>query len=335
MAVAAGPRGPSPPVAQGAGCPRPIPVEVDGPGGGYAWRAEPRLASVARVLGRHEPAYAEMPGIGPPPVAAGDEPVRIYLLSDLACLRALELPDPGADWVAGVASRDAGFVALRVDGPQDPISSLRVVLRHELAHLALDRATDGRAPRWLHEGYAQLASGAWDWQQAWRLRWVFLRGGGERLRRLSLRFPSDPQGARLAYQLSYTAVQELYSLAGVRGLRAYFAALRDGATPDGAFRRVFGITQAQFEDRWRRTVQGRYGLLYTLTRAGLFWAAVSILVIWVAWRRRRRDREKLEALREEDRREEEARRRVTLVVSHGPDPSDRSGGGSGAGGDPR
>lgn len=288
--------------AQGS-CPEPVLVDIQPPRPGIEWWADPGLEGLARLLAGHAPAFAALPGIGPfdPP-----EGMRILLLRDLACLADLGVSAPQPDWVAGLASASAGFVAVRADGPRDRISSLRTVLRHELAHVALERHTAGGAPRWLHEGYAQFAAGAWDWQQAWRLRWAFLRGGSDRLRRISLIFPRDPEGARMAYLLSYTAVQELISLSGDRGLRAFLAGLGAGERTDQAFRRVFGLTESQFEERWEDSVRARYGLLYTLSRAGVFWLFVSILVVWVASRRRRHNRERLEAMRQAEAREETA-----------------------------
>jgi len=41
----------------------------------------------------------------------------------------------------------------------------------------------------------------------------------------------------------------------------------------------------------------RYGWLYLLSRAGLFWLGVTALVLFVALRRSRRDRRRLDALR--------------------------------------
>jgi hypothetical protein len=275
-------------------CPDPVPVEVGPPGGVFQWSATPGLEGLARALGTYGAAFAPFPGIGELDPAPG---LRVILLRDLDCLTALDLGTSQPDWVAGLASADRGFVAIRARGSRDRTSSLRSVLRHELAHVALERATNGAAPRWLHEGFAQLSSGTWDWQEAWRLRWGFVRGGGERLRRLSLSFPRDPDGARLAYLLSYTAVQEIVSISGEPGLRAFLRELASGASTDGAFRSVFGITESQFEDRWEQTVRSRYGLLYTLSRAAVFWFLVSVLVVWVAVRRKRRDRARMAAMR--------------------------------------
>lgn len=265
------------------------------------WSAELDLAPVARILAGREAIYRPFPGLP----GYAPEGTRIVLLRDLACLQRLGVADPGADWVAGLALLDRNLVALRVERAGADVGAVATVLRHELAHLALGRASRGRAPRWLHEGYAQFASGSWNWSEAWQLRWTFLRGSGERLRRMELDVPRDPGGARMAYMLSYTAVQELWSIAGEAGFTAFVAALGEGRTEEDAFRRVFGITEGDFVERWREGVAGRYGLLYTLSRAAVAWTLITVLLIWAGWRRRRYKRERMEELREADRREAE------------------------------
>lgn len=286
-------------------CPEPLPVEPAGaePGRLFRWRAEPGLEPVARALARSRELLSPLPGIGEVADALGEGPVTVWLLEDLGCLAAHGLGDARPDWVAGVASRGGEFIALRVDRGAGDLRSLPGVFRHEVAHLALDAATGRNAPRWLHEGYAQYAAGSWDWQEAWRLRLVLLGRGGELLRELSLGFPRDAEGARLAYLLSYTALHELASMGGEDGLFAFFLQLREGASADQALRRVFGLTEAQFEERWRRRVAERYGILYVLSRASVFWVAVTLLLLWLGGRRRRRDRERMAELRAQDERE--------------------------------
>ncbi len=273
---------------------------------GHTWIAETDLSAVARLLSERDGIFRPFPGLAGASQsgrAPADGPIRIVLVRDLACLAALGLSDPGADWVAGLAVLGERTIALRVERSGASIPAVAAVLRHELAHVALHVASAGRAPRWLQEGYAQLESGTWDWSEAWRLRWTFLRGSGERLQEIRLAFPRDPDGARLAYQLSYTAVQTLWELSGERGFSGFVAELAEGATTDQAFRAVFGITEGQFAERWQQSVEGRYGLLYTLSRAGAFSALISIPLLWASLRRRRIRRERMEQLRESDRRD--------------------------------
>lgn len=287
------------------------------------WRAGPGLDALADRLARDSALFAPFPGIGDPSDVFQDS-LTIYVVRDLDSLSA-----PGSvvreDWVAGFADADRMTVGVRAGEAETGIGGIRRVLRHELAHLALSRAAGGRAPRWLHEGYAQLASGSWSAGQAWRLRFYFLRAGGGTLDRLTVGFPRREESARTAYLLSYTAVQELYRRGGAPGLRRFFARLRDGTTVDGAMRDVYGVTLAQFEEQWTESVSDRYGWLYLVSRATFFWSlvAVAVLVIW--WIRRKRDRERLEELRRQERQEAIRQLLHEDAPDDGPDPGSAPG----------
>jgi len=283
-------------------CPALEAVNVTGVAAAYSWLAETDLVPAARLLADRTPTFRPFPGLPPedgPPTAR----VRIVLVRDLSCLSQVGVDAPAVDWVAGVAHFGQALIGLRVEHAGAAIPELATVLRHELAHLALGRVSEGRAPRWLQEGYAQYVTGSWNWEEAWRLRWTFMRGSGERLERIELRFPRDPAGAQIAYQLSYTAVQELWDLSGERGFSAFIRALAGGESTDQAFRSVFGITEGQFADRWQDTVTNRYGFLYTLSRTAVLWTGITLLLFWAGLRRRKIKRERMAKLVEADRRE--------------------------------
>lgn len=280
------------------------------------WVAEPELRGLARRLAADGRLVAPFPGIGAG--AWGGDTVTVRLVHEVE-----RHAPPGSEvdreWVAGFALLGGDTVVVEVGTEKRSLGELRPVLRHELAHVALDRATGGRAPRWLQEGYAQLASGEWGARRAWRLRFLFLREGGASLRNLSVSFPAEETAARTAYLLSYTAVRELYGLAGERGLASFFSRLRQGASVDDALRSVYGLTLAQFERKWKAAVKDRYGWLYVLSRAGLFWVVVAVAVLVVWWIRRRRTRRQLEELRREER-EEAIRDLLEGRQSSGPRP---------------
>lgn len=282
------------------------------------WRAAPGLEELARTLARDSSLFAPLPGIGDPAEVFRDS-ITIYLAEDLDTLSA-----PGSvvreEWVAGFADTDRGIIGVRAEELEGGVGGIRPVLRHELAHLALARATRGRAPRWVHEGYAQLASGSWDSGKAWRLRFFFLRAGSGTLERLTVGFPREREPARTAYLLSYTAVQELYRRGGDYGLRRFFEELGRGVSVDGAMRSVYGVTLLQFEKQWRESVSDRYGWLYLVSRATFFWTLVAVAVLVVWWIRRRRDRERMEELKREESREAIRRLLDGERPEAGPDP---------------
>jgi len=265
----------------------------------YRIVAEFGLEGVARSILSDPHATADFPGLGSPGTWIQD-PIELILVRDLDSLEAHGLGPP-EQWVAGLADPPEQRIALRAGTELETLATLRTVFRHELAHLLVHAATGGNAPRWLHEGYAQYASGAWGFDDAWRIQLALFRGGSSTLSDVDLRFRSNSEDVRTAYLLSYTVVQELYALGGEAGLAALMRSLREGDSLDVAVRRVYGLTQEQFERRWRTTVMDRYGWLYLLTRAALFWLLITVFVFVVGVRRFRRDRHRLEEMREAER----------------------------------
>lgn len=275
----------------GLAAPRPGPA-----GDTLAVRAASGLERVAAALAHDSSVLAPMPGIGPPLAVLG-EPPTLWVVRDLG--RVPGAPDVEPDWVAGIALPGRHILAVRAAGA-GRLAALRGTARHELAHLALARVTANRAPRWLQEGYAQLVAGDWDWGEAWRLRLALLRRGTDALSDLDVRLRGREDEARLAYLLSYTAVQRLLDMGGPGALASLFTRLRSGDSMDAALRSVYGVTEAQFVQRWEKGVRDRYGWLFVLSRASLFWIAIAILLLLVAWRRRRYDRRRMERLRREE-----------------------------------
>ncbi len=242
--------------------------------------------------------WRPLPGIGTLP-DVGVDSLQIWLTSDLAAGLPPGLAHPET-WVAGTADPAGARIALRTGPGISGPSGLRSVLRHEIAHIGLGAATGGNYPRWLTEGYAQYASGEWNLEDAWHLQSAFLRRGATTLAEIDLRFRRHSTEARMGYLLSYTAVHELAAIGGEAGLAAVFRRLREGGSFEEALRGTYGITGEDFEVRWKRSLVDRYGWLYLLSRAGVFWLAVTGLVLFVALRRANRDRNRLEKMRADD-----------------------------------
>ncbi len=297
--------------------------------------ASPGLERLARTLAADRAAWAPLPGLGPP-ATWFERPPTVWVVDDLG-----RVPGPGPSrreegWAAGFADAERNLVAV-LAGPRGPgrLDELRKTFRHELAHLALERAAGGRAPRWLHEGYAQLAAGDWNWEQAWRLRGALFREGSGVLERLALDFPEHEGDARTAYLLSYTAVQELVRRGGTRGLSSFFRALRGGATVDGALRDVYGMSLVQFEKQWRESVKSRYGWLYLLSRASFFWLLLTLALLALGWRRWKHDRQRWEEMRRREAEEGPPRIEGAWWVEEEPGEGGPSGpGGASPGGGP-
>jgi hypothetical protein len=174
-------------------------------------------------------------------------------------------------------------------------------LLHEWAHLGLHQHLRGlRIPRWFDEGYAQWSSGGWDPTSAWKLRLALARGAAPPLDSLSLVWPREQGRAELAYLLSATAVAYLVEGSGVRGLELFLERWREDEDFEEAFRRTFGVTTSTFERQWIQHVKRRYGWLLMLSQTFVSWVLLGFGLLVLFGIRRRRDRERLRRLRENE-----------------------------------
>ena len=175
----------------------------------------------------------------------------------------------------------------------DPIPALR----HELAHLALHENLGDLPPRWFDEGYASWSAREWERDDALAASLGLILHGVPPLDSLDAGFSGGAVRAGMAYALSYRAVADLAALDSARGLSLFFARWREDANMDRAIREAFGITEASFEAQWRSRTMRRFGMLALLANLAAIGALIGILLtpLWIA--RKRRDRERLEAMR--------------------------------------
>ena len=205
------------------------------------------------------------------------------------------------DWSAGVAlpAQSAIVVPAYASERGAGWSDARI-LRHEWAHIGLHQYLEGlRVPRWFSEGYAQWASGGWNWSEGWKLRIALVRGGSP-LDSLTFSWPRDEARARTAYLLSATTVEYLVVQSGPRALEVLFRRWKDLGNFEQAFRATFGTTTAQFEEDWRHYVEDRYGWLFVLSHSAVFWMFLSIMLVAMVGVRRGVRREGMARLRASD-----------------------------------
>ena len=270
-----------------------LPSVTTGPVRIHYWPEQEPLA--LRVAERLE-GTLEFPGL--PADVLGDSGVQVWLARDAAAWDSLT---GGAvpEWGAGVADPERGLIVLPTfDWQRTPPHTLQTTLRHELAHVALQRwLGDARTPRWFTEGYAQWAAGEWSPESAWRLRLALFSDRTPPLDSLTLEWPVAASEARVAYLLSASAVAYLVDRSGERGLRVLLERWRRSADFDQAFRSTYGLTMGQFEEDWRAHVKQRYGWTVILGQSMVFWAIAAVLLLVLLVIRRRRDRARLAQLR--------------------------------------
>jgi len=254
-----------------------------------AWPGGERLAT---LLAEAADQTTTFPGLGPVP----DRPIRLFLAPNRALFDSLthgRLPE----WSEGAAFPDGRSIVLLSSRSADHVLA---ALRHELAHLALHARLSYPPPLWFDEGYAAFAAAEWDRLDALRLNWQIARGVRMNLDDIDLALRSDEPDAQTAYALATTAVVLLnrWGGGGRDGLRPLIDNLARDRDFDAALRSTYHVTESEFETRWQRDVSSRYGYLSWAAAVGLFWAVLAIVLVWLVYLQRRRDRARRASLDE-------------------------------------
>lgn len=203
------------------------------------------------------------------------------------------------EWGAGVAFPQLeiivipGYVSSRTGTHELP-----QILRHELAHVALQRHLgDALVPRWFTEGYATWSAGQLDVDAGWQLRLALATDRAPPLDSLTLDWPLLATDARIAYLLSASAMQYLYSLGSPETLERFFQVWAQSGDFEASLREVYVISSPQFERLWRDHVKRRFGWLQILAQTAFMWVIAAFFVLALFIIRRRRDRRRMEELR--------------------------------------
>jgi hypothetical protein len=193
-----------------------------------------------------------------------------------------------------------------------------LVLRHELAHLALHEGVPRAIPRWFDEGYASLAAGEWGRDQLISMNVALALRRGRSFASLDSAFAGGSGQAQGAYALSHRAVAEMAALDPARGLALLFGYWREEGALDPAMRRAFGITLQGFEVLWQERTRHRYGALALATDLGIAGVAMLALAGPLWWARHRRNRRRMRAMMAADEAADRRARDTALEALLGP-----------------
>jgi tetratricopeptide (TPR) repeat protein len=150
-------------------------------------------------------------------------------------------------WATGLFD---GKIRLPVGRVRPPAHELERLVVHEYAHAAIHELARGRAPRWLHEGLAQVLEGATS-DPILRAPAGLTLTGVE-----ALAGDSDPLRARAGYDIALWIVRDLLDRGGIEPLRELLARLGAGETMAEAMPRVYGLRLTELESQWRRVLGG-------------------------------------------------------------------------------
>jgi hypothetical protein len=200
------------------------------------------------------------------------------------------------EWGAAVAFPGLSRIVMqgRSAGAEagDPIT----VLRHELAHLALNEYLDGKPPRWFDEGYASYAAGEWGRDQVLATNVALVWRGVPGFAALDSGFREGATRAAASYALAHRAVAELAALDSERGLSLFFRYWRESGSMERAVRQAYQMSLDGFEEHWQSRTSRRFGALALLADLSLATGGIVILLVPLYMIRRRRDRGRLAAM---------------------------------------
>jgi hypothetical protein len=268
--------------------------------------ADARDDRLARSLLASALAQDTFPGLPRP-----RERVLIAIAPDAARFR--ELVGPNApEWGAAIAMPDERRIVMQGSGAGSDAGDPRVVLRHELAHLALHESMGRLPPRWFDEGYASFSAGEWTRETAFEtsigLVWHTLPTRDS----LEAGFYAGASRAEWSYAIAHRVVAELAAIDTLNGLRNFFAEWKASGSFEVGVRRAFGMTGLQFDERWTSRTRRQYGALAFVANLSLVGGIFGLLLGPLFWMRRKRDRRKLEAMRAADAAQEQAMRESAL-----------------------
>ncbi|MDH2424555.1 hypothetical protein [Sphaerisporangium sp. TRM90804] len=209
--------------------------------------ARSRLAGIARAADRASRAVARLAGT-----------VRPLILVPATTEQAAVLAAPAAlGGLAAVAGPDRVIVEPR-SFDRLTVAGRDVVLAHELAHVALGAATDGRTPKWLVEGLADyigyLDAGIPVRTAAAELAADVRAGRAPRSLPDRADFATGAPRLAQAYQEAWLACRYVAARFGERALvTLYRESMR--SDPRTALRRTLGLTPAEFTAAWRSHVR--------------------------------------------------------------------------------
>ena len=197
------------------------------------------------------------------------------------------------EWIVGLAFGENDIVIFPGRVVSYPYDSLESVLRHEIAHLALNAAGGSEMPRWFHEGVATSVDAGWGFGAQVRL--AAAMAGRSESARLDRLFASGGENqTRQAYLLSAVLVEDVRRRHGGDLPGAIAQRMRAGASFDQAFAVETGDTPAAAADRAWAAYRRWTAWIPAMTSASAMWALI-LLVAFAAyaaqlrrrWRRRR------------------------------------------------
>jgi hypothetical protein len=194
-------------------------------------------------------------------------------------------------WIVGFASDTPEMVVIfPARSPTYPHSTLDDVVRHEVAHVLIGRASGhGDVPRWFNEGLAMAAEHGWRFQDQTQLLYHLVLGSAVSLHEIDSLFRGSQRDQTRAYTLAGAFARDLLEQHGSSMAAQIFAQMKDGASFDMAFAGVTRITPAAAESRFWERQRIWTNWIPIITESPTLWIAITLLALLAIRSRRKRD----------------------------------------------
>ncbi len=189
---------------------------------------------------------------------------------------------PPQEYAAGVAYAPLHLVLLSLSAPQAnaDATDVREVLFHELVHVALHDAVQGRhVPRWFNEGLAIQVSGESRFLRMKTLWDASLSRSLIPLSDLDASFPDGRYEVSVAYAESADFVRFLLREPDRARFVSLIERVRGGTPFDRALADAYGTDLHKLEFQWREEMSKRYTFAPVLTGGSLLWVLVFFALI--------------------------------------------------------
>ena len=218
--------------------------------------------------------------------------IRVTIVEDAPTMIDLARREQGRlppEWAAGLAYPLARRIYLHA---ARPAAEVELTFRHEVAHIAIGELVAREIPRWFHEGTAIALSEPLSFERMRVMTEAALVDGLLRFDEITTGFPASGARANVAYAQSAHFVGYLQTAHGPHVFSQLIEQLR--SREDASFRtvldEVYPKTFPALERDWRAQVRVRWGWVPVIFGSSTLWIGASLLLV-MAWRRRRRQRE--------------------------------------------
>jgi hypothetical protein len=207
-----------------------------------------------------------------------------------------------APWVSGFAVGESNLIVMfPARSPGYPDNTLEDVLRHEIAHVLIWRASGGQPlPRWFNEGLAMEVERQRRFRDQTQLLYQLVTGGETDLQRLDRLFSGGESDQTRAYALAGAFVHELVGRHGPGACAEILVRVSRGIGFDNAFADVIGATPGHEEAEFWHRQRIWTSWFPIVTSTATLWLVVTLLALLAIYVRRRRDRKIEEQWENED-----------------------------------